>query len=138
MSVFTGRDEQLVCGACEAVFAEVHLGPLASGITVRDLVSGAQLMPRNGFRVTAEAQARLAQAEAAAGDGVPPPDLVEARDLCAYLKRQAGEIIYDLVCRCGRHYLRASPHLRKEVRSAQGRWARLSPGTASWTPPPTD
>jgi hypothetical protein len=130
-AVFTGRDVQLVCGACGAVFADVHLAPLATGITVTSLVTGAPVAPRRSGNVHAEVRGRLARAES-------PALQADLRTVDAYLRREGGEVIYEIGCRCGRRHLRSAPHLRTEIKNVNGRWVTLAPGVASWAPPDAD
>ncbi|HEX9337370.1 MAG TPA: hypothetical protein VF892_15855 [Pseudonocardiaceae bacterium] len=133
----TGRDVNLVCGACESVFATVHVRPLALGMVVHSIINGAMLMPRPGYSVNEEARQRLNRAEAAIVRGDPRvrDELDNARAVSDYLRRHGGDIVYDLTCRCRRRYVRTSPDLHREVRGTKGRWLRLSPGTATWLPP---
>jgi hypothetical protein len=134
--VVRGRDVELVCGACEAVFARARIRPLALGIRVHSLITEAMLMPRPGYSVNEEARQRLARAEAVgAVDARSRSELEAARDVLDYLRRHGGDIVYDLTCRCRRRYLRTSPRLYRDITNVQGRWLTLSPGTASWPPP---
>jgi hypothetical protein len=129
--VLKGRDVQLVCGACEAVFADVHVRRLALGMDVHSTISGAVLMPRPGYSINQEAAQRLAAAEAS---GVRE-DIDGARGVSDYLRKHGGDIVFDLTCRCGRRYVRTSPDLYRQVLAVRGRWLTLSPGTATWAPP---
>ena len=133
------RDVELVCGACEGVFARVHVRPVALGMDVHSIITGAVLMPRPGYTINEEARQRLAKAEQAAGAG----DVDARRELDAawgvaqYLRRQGsdiGDIVYDLRCWCRRRYVRTSPDLYRAVRVTKGRWLTLSPATATWPP----
>jgi hypothetical protein len=135
--MLTGRDVELVCGACESVFARVHIRPLALGMVVDSILTGAMLMPRPGYSINEEARQRLVRAKAAvdAGDARANDELNNARAVSDYLRSHGGEIVYDLTCRCRRRYVRTSPDLHRDVRGTRGRWLRLSPGTATWLPP---
>ena len=133
--MFKGRNVDLVCGACEAVFARVRARALARGMDVHSLLTGAVLMPRPGYSVNEEARQRLARAEAAGADTTPARvELDSARGVVGYLRRQGGDIVYDLACRCGRRYVRTSPDLYREIVGVHGTWLTLSPGTATWPP----
>lgn len=127
----SGRDVELVCGACEAIFARLHLRPLALGMVVRDITGDVMLMPRPGYSINEEARQRVARATR---EGTPD-ELAAARDVADYLRRHGGEIVYDLTCRCRRRYVRTSPDLYRQARATKGRWLTLSPGTATWPPP---
>ncbi|HEX5407041.1 MAG TPA: hypothetical protein VFX16_32600 [Pseudonocardiaceae bacterium] len=126
-----GRDVELVCGACEAVFAGVHVRSLARGMDVRSLVTFSALLPRAGYSVNEEARQRLARAEVH-GTRV---EIESARGVVSYLRECSGDIVYDLTCRCLRRYVRTSSEFFREIGAARGRWLTLSPGTASWPPP---
>lgn len=127
----SGRDVELVCGACEAVFARVHVKPLALGMSVYDLVTDMPVLPRPGYSINEEARQKLVRAEA---DGTPA-ELEAAHAVVDYLYRHGGEIVYDMECRCHRRHVRTSPDLHRLVRGSKGRWLTLAPGTASWAPP---
>lgn len=78
------------------------------------------------------AQTRLEEAKAAAlGEAGPEqiaPDKVRAAQSCVeYLRREAGELIYDLTCRgCGRIFMRTSPAVAHGAKEAEGGRATLS------------
>jgi hypothetical protein len=129
--VLRGRDVELVCGACEAVFANVGIRRLAMGMNVHSAITGAVLMPRPGYSVNEEAGQRLARAEAS-GAGA---ELDGARGVVDYLRLHGGDIVFDLSCRCLRRYVRTSPDLYREILGVRGRWLTLSPGRAAWAPP---
>ena len=135
--MLTGRDVELVCGVCGAAFARVHVRPLALGMVVDSILTGAMLMPRPGYSINEEARQRLNRAKAAveAGDTRANDELNNARQVSDYLRSHGGDIVYDLTCRCRRRYVRTSPDLHREIRATKGRWLRLSPGTATWLPP---
>jgi hypothetical protein len=122
---------QLVCGACEAVFADVRVRRLASGMDVHSTITGAVLMPRPGYSINQEAAQRLAAAKAS---GVRE-DIDAARGVSDYLRAHGGDIVYDLTCRCGRRYVRTSPDLYQQVLGVRGRWLTLSPAIATWPSP---
>lgn len=138
-SVLKARDVELVCGACEGVFARVHIRPAALGMDVHSIITGAVLMPRPSYTINEEARQRLARAERATdtGDSAAHLELDAAWGVAQYLRRQGvmgGDIVYDLKCWCRRRYVRTSPDLRRAVRVTRGRWLTLSPGTATWPP----
>jgi hypothetical protein len=122
---------QLVCGACEVVFADVHVRRLALGMDLVSTITGAVLMPRPGYSINQEADQRLTSAEIS---GVSE-DIDAARGVVDYLRQRGGDIVFDLNCRCGRRYVRTSPDLYRQALAVRGRWLTLSPGTATWTPP---
>jgi hypothetical protein len=131
-----GREVGLVCGACEAVFASVRVRPLALGMNVHSILTGAVTMPRPGYSINEEARQRLARAEQAdVGDTRTRTELDSARSVASYLQRHGGDIVYDLTCRCRRRYVRTSPDLHREIVGTKGRWLTMSPNTATWPPP---
>jgi hypothetical protein len=135
LSVLKGREVDLVCGACEAVFANVRIRPLARGMDVRSLITEAAIMPRPGYSINEEARQRLARAEQiGARDTGARDQLDSARAVLEYLRKHGGDIVYDLTCRCRRRYVRTSPELYRAINGVQGKWLTLSPGTASWPP----
>jgi hypothetical protein len=135
-SVLRGREVELVCGACEAVFANVRIRPLALGMAVHSLVIDTPIMPRPGYSINEEARQRLERAEAVgAADTRTRDQRDSARAVVEYLRRHGGDIVYDMSCRCRRRYVRTSPELFREINGVRGRWLTLSPGTASWPPP---
>ena len=90
----SGRDVDLVCGVCDAVFARVHVRPLALGMVVNSLITGGMLMPRPGYSINEEARQRLVKARAAAeaGDVRAHDELECARSVSDYLRSHGGEI----------------------------------------------
>src|SRR5690348_6300276 len=109
--MLSGRDVELVCGACESVFAQVHVRPLALGMVVESIITGGMLMPRPGYSVNEEARQRVNRAQAAvdAGDPLGGYELQAASAVANYLRNHGGDIVYDLTCRCRRRYVRTSP-----------------------------
>jgi hypothetical protein len=86
-------------------------------------VTGHDVAPLQGDVAERVAAARVSAAEAAAQQlGRRPEDDLEvlaARDEVEYLRRQVGEIAFDLQCpSCESRYWRSLPHLVKEIRSA--------------------
>jgi hypothetical protein len=123
------RQVDLRCGQCEAIFAHVRVSAVYRILHLRTVDTDAQIMPRPGYSVNEESRQRSARAEQS-GD----PALIESeRRVADYLRRVAGEIIYDLRCRCGLRYLRSSPELTKQILRTKGQWVTLSPNIATWT-----
>jgi hypothetical protein len=100
--------EQLVCPACGVVLAEaVHRRWL--GTFRLEWPDGPLLQPSAGAILL-----RAAQAQA-----VPDEDRIE------FIRRDIGELMYDLRCRNGHATLRTMPQVVRAVRQAQGRWVDL-------------
>ncbi len=123
-----GRDVELRCGQCEAIFARVHVSAIYRMLDVRMIDSEARIMPRPGYSVNEESRQRSARAEKSGDQAL----LDSERRVAAYLHRVAGEIIYDLRCRCGLRYVRSSPDLTRQILKTPGRWVTLSPSIATW------
>jgi hypothetical protein len=115
-------ERELVCVRCRSVMAWVRLG-LWSLMRIRD-TAGAEVSPLGGGTAIRVAETRLADAEAAEAAGLPvaldPYRGVAAsrRDL-DYVRRVAGEVVYELACpSCRARYLRSLPDLTAAVRRA--------------------
>lgn len=128
------RDErELACGSCGRIFAHVTLRTL-TGLLRIGHVEGYQLQPHRGALVLRQTEERLARAEAAGtaagSDGTQPSaarrDAARARNDLVYLRREAGELIYEFDCTCGAKILRSPPDLVRDLRRAGGRWVSLS------------
>jgi hypothetical protein len=124
-SVLRSYERELVCSRCRNVIAWIRLGPVAL-IKIRH-VSGYAVTPLGGAVAMRILKTRLASAQRAL-DAAPngDPDLQLAvivnRERIDYLRRDAGELVYELDCACGASWLRSLPHLAHEVRAgATGR-----------------
>ena len=123
-----GRDVELRCGECAAIFARVHVSAIYRMLHARRIDSEAQIMPRPGYSINEESRQRIVRAEQSQDQTL----LDSERRAAAYLHSVAGEIVYDLSCQCGLRYLRSSPDLAKQILKTKGRWVTLSPGIATW------
>ena len=117
-------ERELVCGRCRAVLAWVRLRPVAL-MHVRD-ITGAEVTPLGCRTALGITERRLGQARAdgAAGraraldeyDGIAACE----REM-AYLRREAGEVMFELRCpACRARYVRSLPDLASAVRRADG------------------
>jgi hypothetical protein len=68
-------------------------------------------------------QLRLAEQDVAA---TASDDLQEAQPRLDFVRRNIGELIYDIRCRRGHSTLRTGPQITRAVRRAKGRWVSLS------------
>ncbi|MDQ2724298.1 MAG: hypothetical protein M3Y36_02210 [Actinomycetota bacterium] len=117
------HDSDLMCAGCNSLIARVQIRPLGA-IQVRD-TNGGRVTPLGGVTAMAIAQTRLAKAEAAgaAASGSDDDDVRgvgAARRSIEYLRQEAGELVFDLICPdCGRQYVRSSPDLARSVQQAE-------------------
>ncbi|MCU1603867.1 MAG: hypothetical protein JWP46_332 [Modestobacter sp.] len=117
-------ERELVCGRCRAVLAWVRLRPVAL-MHVRD-TTGAEVTPLGCRTALGIAERRLGQARAAGAAGRPQAlDEYDGIAACeremAYLRREAGEVMYEFRCRaCRARYVRSLPDLAAAVRRAGG------------------
>jgi hypothetical protein len=109
-------EKDLPCPACGDI--------LAAAVYARrpgDLV----LTPLDAHPVrpdSAAVQIRLAQHDHTAGE---PARRLAAPDRLAFLRRNAGEPIYDLRCRRGHSTLRTAPQIVRAMRKTPGAWVTL-------------
>ena len=119
---FRRYERELVCARCRSVMAWVRLG-LWSLMRIHD-GSGAEVTPLGGATAIRLAETRLADAEAAdaAGSSLAQDQYrgvaASRRDL-EYVRRAAGEVVYELRCpSCRARYLWSLPDLTAAVRRA--------------------
>jgi hypothetical protein len=117
-------ERELVCGRCRAVLAWVRLRPVAL-MHVRD-TTGAEVTPLGCRSALGIAERRLGQARAAGAAGRPQAldeyaGIAACEREMAYLRREAGEVMYEFRCRaCRARYVRSLPDLAAAVRRAGG------------------
>ena len=117
VAMFRGYDRELVCSHCRSVIAWIRLRPF-SLMKIRD-TNTQEVTPLGGAVAMRAAEVRLADAEAATSDSTEDGEVRAARRHVDYLRREAGEVIYELKCpTCGTRYDRSLPHLTKDVRHA--------------------
>lgn len=128
--VFRRYERELVCGRCRSVMAWVRLTPFAL-VQIRD-TRRLPVTPLGGALAQRILETRLADALAADARGdvsaLDPYRGVRASTRAlAYLRQEAGEVIYELACpSCRALYLRSLPDLASAVRrSPVGRVALL-------------
>ena len=120
--LFRRYERELVCARCRSVMAWVRLG-LWSLMRIRD-PSGAEVTPLGGGTAIRLAETRLADAQAADAVGVPLAQdqyrgVAASRRELEYVRRQAGEVVYEVRCpSCRARYVRSLPDLTAAVRGA--------------------
>jgi hypothetical protein len=129
LSIFRRHQCLLICGRCGNALATARVGPI-SLVRVQH-ATGHDVAPLQGDVAERVAAARVSAAEAAAQQvGRRPEDDLEvlaARHEVEYLRRQVGEIAFDLQCpSCESRYWRSLPHLVKEIRSALANQVRMT------------
>ena len=121
LSILRRHQCLLICGRCGNALARARVGPIAL-IRVQH-ATGHDVAPLQGAIAARVAAARVSAAEAAAQRVGHRPEndleVLAARHEVEYLRRQIGEIAFDLQCpSCESRYWRSLPHLAHEVRSA--------------------
>ncbi|MDQ2726682.1 MAG: hypothetical protein M3Y91_02185 [Actinomycetota bacterium] len=123
-NLLRGHAGELICSCCHGLIARAQMRPLG-GIRVYD-PDGGRIAPLGGVTAMAIAQTRLAHAEAASAgatgsDRDADGEVGVAQSHVEYLRREAGELVFDLICpNCRSHYLRSSPDLARSVQHEQG------------------
>jgi hypothetical protein len=111
--------KKLICPRCGDVLADADYRPLAWSLTLI-APGGDQLTPQMGAIHLRRAEEQLATAACAA-------DADEARTRLEFIKRNSGELIYDLPCPRGHYTLATAPQMTRALRRTQGGWVSLSP-----------
>jgi hypothetical protein len=127
MRLLRRYERELVCARCRSVLAWVRLG-LWRLMRVRD-THGEEVTPLGGATAIRLAETRLGDAEAADAAGLPAAQdqyrgVAASRRELAYVRGQAGEVVYELRCpSCHARYVRSLPDLTAAVR--RGRSGRV-------------
>ena len=79
---------------------------------------GHELTPQMGAVHTRRAEQELASADSASGAD-------EARTRLEFIRRHAGEVMYDLPCHRGHYTLATAPQITRALRRAKGDWVSL-------------
>jgi hypothetical protein len=109
-TMLRSHDRALVCARCAEAMGSIHLAPFFLPVTVRAL-DGTQVTPRTAMTMHDVLRGRIA----AETDAFT---LIRLHEQVAYVRAQAGELVYELTCPCGAHYLRTLPRLHRQVRTA--------------------
>ena len=109
--------KQLICPACGVLLAEATYQRFP-GYLVLVGPDGARVLPENAGMQERRAVMRVEQAAS-------PAEERQARDRLEFLRRNFGELVFDLRCRNGHSTLRTMPQLVRMVRRAPGQWVDL-------------
>ena len=118
MSVFKRVTKKLLCPRCGDVLADADYRPVAGSLAL-SAPGGYQLTPQMGAVHTRRAEQELASANSAAGAD-------EARARLEFIRRHAGEVMYDLPCHRGHYTLATAPQITRAMRRAKGDWVSLT------------
>jgi hypothetical protein len=108
---------KLLCPQCGDVLADADYRPMAGSLALSGL-GGHQLTPQMGAIHTPRAEQELASASSPAGAD-------EARARLEFIRRNAGELLYDLPCHQGHYTLATAPQITRALRRAKGDWVSL-------------
>jgi hypothetical protein len=110
-------EKLLTCPYGDAIGEAVYR-PLA-GLLLIVAPDGTELVPEQGG-----VHLNRAEQELAAAPGSAERDAAQAR--LDFLRRQVGELIYDLPCLRGHRVLATAPQIIRAIRRAMGKWAQLA------------
>jgi hypothetical protein len=105
--------KQLICPRCGDVVADAVYRRWAGRLTITS-IEGHQITP-SGWAI----QLRLAQQDMSSAS---VEDLDEAQARLDFVRRNIGELIYDIRCRRGHSALRTGPQITRALRRTPGRW----------------
>ena len=118
MSVFKRVTKKLLCPRCGDVLADADYRPVAGSLAL-SAPGGNQLSPEMGATHVRRAEQELASADSSAGAD-------EARARLEFIRRHAGELMYDLPCHQGHYTLATAPQIARALRQAKGDWVNLT------------
>jgi len=118
VSVFKRVTKKLLCPRCGDVLADADYRPVAGSLAL-SAPGGNQLSPEMGATHVRRAEQELASADSSAGAD-------EARARLEFIRRHAGELMYDLPCHRGHYTLATAPQITQALRQAKGDWVSLS------------
>ena len=118
MSVFKRVTKKLLCPRCGDVLADADYRPVAGSLAL-SAPGGNQLSPEMGATHVRRAEQELASADSSAGAD-------EARTRLEFIRRHAGELMYDLPCHQGHYTLATAPQITRALRRAKGVVVSLS------------
>jgi hypothetical protein len=110
--------KKLLCPHCGDVLADVDYRPVAGSLAL-SAPGGYQLTPEMGAIHIGRAEQELASADSTAGAD-------EARARLEFVRRNVGELMYDLPCHQGHSTLATAPQITRALRRANGDWVSLS------------
>ena len=103
---------KLLCAQCGDVLADADYRPVDGSLALCG-PEGYQLTPQMGAIHTRRAEQELASASSPAGAD-------EARARLEFIRRHAGELLYDLPCHQGHYTLATAPQITRALRRAHG------------------
>jgi len=109
--------KQLTCPRCGDVVADAVYRPWIGSLTITS-TEGHQITPGRWA-----VQLRLVEQDMASAAA---DDLEEAQTRLDFVKRNIGELIYDIRCRRGHSTLRTGPQITRALRRTPGRWVSLA------------
>jgi hypothetical protein len=118
VSVFSRVTKKILCPRCGDVLADADYRPMTGSLAL-SAPGGDQLSPQMGAIHVQLAQQQLATASSTAGAD-------EARARLEFIRRHAGELIYDLPCHQGHGTLATAPQIARALRRAKGDWVNLT------------
>lgn len=107
--------KQLTCGRCGEVYADVFYRPWTGKLVITGLTDRLPMSPLRGYLELGLPD----QQASSAGDA-------DARARADFLRRNAGERIYDLPCRQHHSNLATAPQITRALRRTAGRWVTLT------------
>ena len=112
-----GVSKQLTCPGCGDVVADAVYWPWSGRLTLTS-TEGYQITPARWA-----VQLRLVEQDLAS---VAVGDREKAQARLDFVKRNIGELIYDIPCRRGHSTLRTGPQITRALRRTPGRWVSLA------------
>ena len=109
--------KKLLCPQCGDVLADADYRPVAGSLALSG-PGGYQLTPQMGAIHTRRAEQELASASSPVGAD-------EARARLEFIRRHAGELLYDLPCHQGHFTLATAPQITRALRRTKGDWVSL-------------
>ena len=110
--------KKILCPRCGDVLADADYSP-ATGSLALCAPGGDQLSPQMGAVHTRRAEQELASADSTVGAD-------EARARLEFIRRNVGELMYDLPCHRGHSTLATAPQITRALRDAKGDWVSLN------------
>jgi hypothetical protein len=110
--------KKVLCPRCGDVLADADYRPMAGSLAL-SAPGGHQLTPEMGATHIRRAEQELASADSSAGAD-------EARARLEFIRRNVGELMYDLPCHQGHYTLATAPQITEALRRAKGDWVSLS------------
>ena len=104
--------KKLLCPRCGDLLADADYRPMAGSLAL-SAPGGSRLTPAMGAARVPRAEQDLASADSSAGAD-------EARARLEFIRRNVGELMYDLPCHRGHYTLATAPQITRALRHAKG------------------